>query len=233
MLFRSIRGDVITRVMGEHVVGQTLFNEVWKAQLHAPKAFWTPYPFPSIAADDPTFVRPIPRNSWGGASQALTALRTPRWMEHYGQYSALTHLMMQWVESIERAGQFNQQIDPQTGNFSPDRGAYSPAMLTYYDFVKRLHGVRPLGDEIEWNCRLPKDGKVTAMRDGEWQIENAPAGSQLRRNGKTFATVKGPVRVVSTAAGKPVKLIGTEPTLVTATLHGHRYAIKPDQVLTL
>lgn len=231
--FVRIRGDVITRVMGEHVADQALFDEVWRAQLHNPKAFWTAYPFPSIAADDPKFVRPIPRNSWGGASQALTALRTPRWMEHYGQYAAFTHLMTQWVDAISQSGDFLQQMDPLTGAFSPDRGAYSPAMLTYSDFVGRLYGVRAAGEELEWNCRLPKDATSMTTRWGSAELRTTAKGSELRIAERTVATVAGTVRVVSTAAGKPLKMVGTEPTPVTAVFQGRRYSIKPDQVLTL
>jgi hypothetical protein len=80
-----IRGDVISRVLGEHVVDERLFDEIYRRQIHIPAAFWSSYPLPSIAMDDPAFVRPIPRNSWGGASQALTPLRAPRWMEQYGK----------------------------------------------------------------------------------------------------------------------------------------------------
>jgi hypothetical protein len=40
-------------------------------------------------ADDPLFVRPIPRNSWG-AAQALTALRATRWFDHYGRSAEWT-----------------------------------------------------------------------------------------------------------------------------------------------
>jgi hypothetical protein len=74
--------------MGEHVASQKLFGEVYRRELHHPSAFRTPYSFPSIAADDPAFVRPLPHNSWGGASQALIALRIPRWMEHYSYTTA-------------------------------------------------------------------------------------------------------------------------------------------------
>ena len=73
--FVRIRGDILTRVCGEHVPDQALFDELWMRQVHNPQAFWAPYPLPSIALDDPQFVRPIPANSWGGACQALTALR--------------------------------------------------------------------------------------------------------------------------------------------------------------
>jgi hypothetical protein len=152
--FIRVRGDVITRVLGEHVVDpvkdKAIFDAVWTKQLHNPKAFWAPYPLPSIAMDDPTFVRPIPRNSWGGASQALTALRAPRWMEYYGKQAELKHMMEQWCSAImrhmaqattpaEQSKLFRQQMDPLTGEFTQeDPGGYSPCALTFLDFARRL-----------------------------------------------------------------------------------------------
>ncbi|RXH58580.1 MGH1-like glycoside hydrolase domain-containing protein [Granulicella sibirica] len=154
--FVRVRSDVISRVLGEHVLDlsqpadKRIFEDVWTKQIHNPKAFWAPYPLSSIAQDDPVFVRPIPRNSWGGASQALTALRTPRWMSHYGKEKELRHMMQQWVEAVARAHRaepggaaFRQQMDPQTGVFTlPDPGGYSPCALVFLDFQKRLglHG---------------------------------------------------------------------------------------------
>jgi hypothetical protein len=141
--FVRVRGDVITRVLGEHVLDpvkdKAIFDGVWTRQLHNPSAFWAPYPLPSIAMDDPTFVRPIPRNSWGGASQALTALRAPRWMAYYGKQAELTHMMQQWCAAILRHSEFRQQMDPLTGDFTqPDPGGYSPAALVFLDFARRL-----------------------------------------------------------------------------------------------
>ena len=67
--FVRVRSDVNSRVLGEHVVDpvkdKAIFEAVWTKQIHNPKAFWAPYPLTSIAMDDPTFVRPIPRNSLG------------------------------------------------------------------------------------------------------------------------------------------------------------------------
>jgi hypothetical protein len=143
--FVRVRSDVISRVLGEHVLNlshasdRSIFQAVWTRQLHNPKAFWSTYPFPSIALDDPTFVRPIPRNSWGGASQALTALRTPRWMPHYGKSAEFRVLMYRWISAIARSGGFRQQMDPLTGDFTmADPSGYSPAALVYLDFVRRL-----------------------------------------------------------------------------------------------
>jgi hypothetical protein len=141
--FVRVRGDLISRALGEHVVDpvkdKAIFEAVWTRQLHNPKAFWAPYPLPSIAMDDPAFVRPIPRNSWGGATQALTALRAPRWMPYYGKQAELTHLMQQWCSAILRHTEFRQQMDPLTGDFTqPDPGGYSPAALVFLDFARRL-----------------------------------------------------------------------------------------------
>jgi len=152
--FIRVRGDVISRVLGEHVLDphkdKHIFEAVWTRQIHNPRAFWAPYPLPSIAMDDPTFVRPIPRNSWGGASQALTALRAPRWMSFYGKHAELNHMMQQWCSAILRhAGEakssaeqvklFRQQMDPLTGDFTQnDPGGYSPCALTFLDFARRL-----------------------------------------------------------------------------------------------
>ena len=143
--FVKVRSVVNLRVLGEHVLkleetgDKRIFEELWKRQVHNPTAFWTPYAFPSSAMDDPTFVRPIPRNSWGGASQALTALRTPRWMIHYGKEKELRTVMRAWVGAIERSGGFRQQMDPVTGEFTmADPSGYSPAALVYLDFARRL-----------------------------------------------------------------------------------------------
>jgi hypothetical protein len=143
--FVRVRSDVISRVLGEHVLNvadrrdKAIFEAVWKRQLHNPAAFWAPYPFPSVAMDEPTFVRPIPRNSWGGASQALTALRATRWMAHYGKSAELRQLMRQWCFAIARSDDFRQQMDPLTGEFTlPDPGGYSPAALVFLSFAREL-----------------------------------------------------------------------------------------------
>jgi hypothetical protein len=124
-------------VLGEHVVDQAMFERIWDRHIRNPEAFWTPYPLPSIAANDPSFVRDIPDNSWGGASQALTALRAPRWFSHYGKQQDLEILMTRWVEAIVRAPGFMQQMNPWTGEFSTSP-AYSPAMLVLLEFIHRL-----------------------------------------------------------------------------------------------
>jgi hypothetical protein len=144
--FIRVRGDVLTRVLCEHVVEQPMFERIYERHIRNPSAFWTPYPFPSIAADDPAFVHDLPKNSWGGASQALTALRAPRWLEYYGKSADLEILMKRWVGAILRAPDFMQQMNPWTGEFSTSAG-YSPAMCVFIDFVDRLGILTPADSE--------------------------------------------------------------------------------------
>jgi hypothetical protein len=141
--FVRVRSDAISRVLGERVLNpvkdKAIFDAVWTRQMHNPKAFWAAYPLTSVAMDDAAFVRPCPPNSWGGASQALTALRAVRWMPYYGKQAEMTHLMQQWCEAILRKGEFRQQLDPVTGEFTePDPGGYTPAALVFLDFARRL-----------------------------------------------------------------------------------------------
>jgi hypothetical protein len=170
------------------------------------------------------FVRPIPRNSWGGASQALTALRAPRWMEFYGKPADLAYLMDQWVGSIASAGDFYQQIDPLSGQPTTigDPGGYSPAALVLLDFVWRLHGVRREGDRLEWNCRPPANSArtVASMKTprGTAQLLHASDRSVLSIAGKPILTVFDPVRIVTDLDGKLTAITGTANAPIEARL---------------
>lgn len=205
--FVRVRSDLLSRVLGEHVVDQALFNTIYDRQIHNPQAFWAPYPLASIALDDPEFVRPIPRNSWGGPSQALTALRAPRWMEYYGKPADLAHLMRRWSEAILREGKFLQQMDPVDGTFTEDLGDYSPAALVFLDFTWRLSGVGQEGDALEWNLRPPADEvrsifrlRVSPTRVAE--IRYAAGRAELFINDDLQYTTSDTVRLVTDLGGE-------------------------------
>lgn len=45
-------------------------------------------------------------------------------------------MMEQWTEAISRYGEFRQQMDPLTGDFTRiDPGGYSPAALVFFDYT--------------------------------------------------------------------------------------------------
>ena len=214
--FVRVRSDILTRVCGEHVVDQRLFDELWTRQIHNPRAFWPAYPLPSIAMDDPAFVRPIPRNSWGGASQALTALRGLRWFDHYGRGAELTYLMDRWCDAMQRDMSFRQQLDPLDGRFTQeDMPNYSPAALVMMEFTWRLAGVCPEGDELWWHARPGHPAAESATfrtRTGPGarvEMSYGATGVAMSVDGKLVAKVEsGVARLVTDSRGHAKELLG-------------------------
>jgi hypothetical protein len=229
--FVKVRSTATLRVLGEHVVDDALFETIWRKQVHNPAAFWAPYPFPSAALNDPTFVRPIPRNSWGGAAQALTALRAPRWMEHYGKAAELSYVMQRWLDALLRAGEFRQQMDPISGDFTmKDPGGYSPAALVFCDFLWRLSGVREQDGMVEWNVRPPEvQGRSHFSRTvGGTTAELRYEGStgELWLGGRRLALVEGVVRVVGTTTGELREAVGIREGIAAVTLFAPNRAVR-------
>jgi len=241
--FVRVRGEVIARVLGEHVVDDKLFATIYDRQIHNPAVFWAAYPLPSVALDDPKFVRPIPANSWGGASQALTALRATRWMEHYGKPADFAHLMQQWVAAICRAGDFYQQIDPLDGSSTQDPGKYSPAALVLFDFTWRLAGVRRVGNDVEWNVRPPAAAtrasyrlQVTPTRIAEIKYDSGHA--ELFLNGKLICRTNRTIRLLTDFDGNINAAIGIASEKTNVVLHrtsGEQppFSIEPNAKLEL
>jgi hypothetical protein len=210
-----IRCDILSRVCGEHVPDARLFETLWSRQIHNPGAFWPLYPLPSVALDDPLFVRPIPKNSWGGASQALTALRAGRWLEYYGRPAECSVLMNRWCEAIRADGMFRQQLDPLNGEFSKGEPNYSPAALLLVDFTWRLAGVREEGGVLEWNVRPGHAATHSAVfrarsSDGRsLELRYGNAGAEIRVAGKLLARVEArAVRILTDPSGAPQELAG-------------------------
>ena len=218
--FVRVRSDILSRVCGEHVVGQHVFDVIWQRQLHNPKAFWGKYPLASIAMDDPLFVRPIPANSWGGASQALTALRAGRWMDHYGRSAEFSVMMNRWCEAIQADMTFRQQIDPMTGAFTAgeDHPDYSPTALVMVDYTWRLMGVCEEAEQLHWNARprhsAATDARFETRTDGGASLAMAYSanGVDLQVAGKSLARIEGgAARLVTDKSGSPAYLVGIEP----------------------
>jgi hypothetical protein len=220
--WNRIRCDSLTRVLCEGVVDQPLFEEIFSRHILDPNGFWPAYPLPSVAVNDPHYnFKPV--NNWGGPSQALTALRAPRWFEPYGKPAEMAELARRWVTALEQAPDFPQQLNPHTGEASPD-GGYAPAILAFFDYVARLHGIGVEGDEVHWNCRLP-DGATHAeysvqLPAGKAVLTTTRSGSTLRLGGEELASIVGTCRVVTDANGHIQRLVGTSLEAEDVVLNG-------------
>jgi hypothetical protein len=221
--FVRVRGDLLTRVLDEGVVETHDFETIYTRHIRNPEAFWTPYPLPSIAANDPHFDHSIPHNSWGGASQALTAMRAPRWFNRYGKFADLNHLMERWVSALTAYGGFSQQINPWTGEFDGQGRDYSPAMLVLLDFTTRLYGIRREAGLVKWGCGLPPDVSecfyLMQSPIGDARLQQNHQGATLELGNRQVARVEGHCQLVTDLAGKPQALIGVGPETVTVRIH--------------
>jgi hypothetical protein len=244
--FVRIRCDTLSRVCGEHVVDQATFENLWSRQLHNPRAFWAPLPLPSVALDDPQFVRPIPRNSWGGASQALTALRTGRWFDHYGKSAAHSRLMNSWCEALQQDLRFRQQADPLSGRFTEgDPPGYSPAALVMIDFTWRLAGICESGRQLSWNIRpghpAARSAKFTVRTDTKHraQLSYDDQGADLTLDGRRIARIEGgAARVVTGASGELLSLQGIDErtqqvSLLLPGATARKLSVSPDREVPL
>ena len=129
----------ISNVFQEHVLDQDMADRIYQRHMKNPNEFWTEYPFPSMAICDPGSKKDRDGNSWGYYSQALTALRCGRWMDHYGYGADYDHVLQKWVEGINRGAlHFAQELDPITGEMSRSSEWYSSAMLLYLYACRRL-----------------------------------------------------------------------------------------------
>ncbi|ADV83524.1 MGH1-like glycoside hydrolase domain-containing protein [Terriglobus saanensis] len=244
--FVKVRSDILSRMCGEHVVDQKLFDELWTLQIHNPKAFWAPFPLPSVALDDPQFVRPIPRNSWGGASQALTALRAVRWFDHYGRAAEFSFMMDRWCEALQRDMTFRQQLDPLDGVFTKqDMPSYSPASLVMMEYTWRLVGVCEEADELQWNIRPGHPAaeaayfRIVTDAGRVAEVNYKSHGGEVRLNGHLIASLQsGVARLVTDKTGKPVALLGIheQAQKVSLKLPGHAtrtLSLSPNQRVSL
>ncbi len=144
---RRIKSIAITNVILEDVCSPALVDEIYERHLANPEEFATPYPFPSLAMNDPRTRPHKHNNDWGYFSMGLTALRSLRWMPRYGREKEMHEMMRAWVKAWTNCFDtmpFGQELDPYSGKPSDCSSWYSATMLYY------LHAVRELGlfDEL-------------------------------------------------------------------------------------
>lgn len=118
-----------------------LIEKIYEKHLKNPDEFWTEYPFPSMAVNDPSCIGHDTYNCWGYYSQALIALRCTRWMDYYGFTSDFDYICEKWIEAWTAAYddiKLAQELDPLTGKPTRSSEWYSSCMLFYLYSAKRL-----------------------------------------------------------------------------------------------
>ncbi len=250
-LFHDLRADGTRGVacksslltVAEHrLLESPMFDEIWFDHLAHPQRFFTPLPFPSVAVDEPAYVADLTEANWSGPSQALTALRSIRWLEHYGKFAAQHVVFSRWLEVLCRSSRFEEQFDPHTG-VGGGAASSTAAMLCVLQFVQQLFGVRVRVVEglIDWNFMLPAHSTFARFECdtpvGRARVESSRDGTLLTINEQEVGMVNGVGRLVTDLNADPVEFIGTAPSPTSIRLHLGDYQrlllVQPDERVKL
>lgn len=142
---RKYKSSTIFHLFLERVLDKEedkeIINRIYKEHIKNPEEFWTPYPFPSMAVNDPSVKGHKELNCWGYYTQGLIVLRCTRWMDYYGYGKDLDYICKKWVEAWTKhyeETKLAQEIDPITGIPTKSSEWYSSCMLNYVYSVRRL-----------------------------------------------------------------------------------------------
>ena len=143
---RRYKSSTIFHLFMERVLDKDtdaeLIDRIYNEHIKNPDEFWTEYPFPSMAINDPSAKNHDDFNCWGYYTQGLIVLRCSRWMDYYGYSEDFDYILKKWVETWTEhydSIKFAQEIDPITGIPTKSSEWYSSCMLNY------IYGVRRLG----------------------------------------------------------------------------------------
>lgn len=142
---RKYLSSTIFHLFLEGVLDKTedraIIDEIYTRHIKNPNEFWTAYPFPSMAVNDPSCHNHATCNCWGYYSQALIALRCTLWMDTYGYSADFDVVCERWLASLTKHYEefpLGQEIDPITGKPTECSPWYSSAMIFYLYASKRL-----------------------------------------------------------------------------------------------
>ena len=208
-------------------VSQRMADRFVKEHLLNPAEFWTPFPLPSVAANDPAF-RNAPENNWSGQPEGLTYQRAIMALERYGYHPVVTALGRRLIDAVDRSGcRFTQQYDPFTGRPSlvhavthqpvaensgkPVQDAYGPTMLACLEYMARHYGIHPHLGRVWFSLGRGKPYEYNAYFYGRsYRIRSDGKTAEITVDGKRCGRWDCGLRVVTGEAGNWLRTVPIE-----------------------
>ena len=204
MYWGSVSLDMADRFVREHLLN--------------PSEFWTPFPLPSVAVNDPAF-RNVPENNWSGQPEGLTWQRAILALENYGYHSVVTELGKKLLKAVwENGCRFTQQYDPFTGKASlvhavthqpvnPDSGepvqdAYGPTMLAVLEYTAHRFGICPHLGQVWWSLGSGFEYEYKAcFYDHRYMIKSNGQRAEMWVDGRLIHAFDCGVRIITDDQG--------------------------------
>jgi hypothetical protein len=241
----KVQSDVLLRVMACEVGDRDFFDKTLRRYLLNTSKFFAKYPFTSMSMDDPRFDPFSSYNSWGGASNFLSLIRTPHAFEHHGRYVELTWVIFPILSAFLSVERFAQCLSPWTGKEGYTE-TYSPAILCLLDYVERLSGILPTPEGQLWFTGLVPytmdHGEEVAnetvysrtIEGNEFELVNTRDQAVVYRNGEMYLQFPSGIRAVTDRQGCLKSIIGMSVRTVEGELRyegkGYPVTIKGNEV---
>ena len=234
MYDRDCRGKTIDilchntlRCMYWGSVSQGMADRFVKEHLLNPAEFWTPFPLPSVAVNDPAF-RNAPENNWSGQPEGLTYQRAILALERYGYDRIVTLLGQKLIDGVYRNScRFTQQYDPFTGEASlvhaathqpvlpgsgePVQDAYGPTMLACLEYMTHHYGIHPHLGKVWFSLGSGKPYEYKAIFYNHYYgIRSNGKKAEIREDGKTVGTWDCGIRIIAEEAGSILQILPIE-----------------------
>ena len=197
-----------------------------KEHLLNPAEFWTRFPLPSVAANDPVF-RNAPENNWSGQPEGLTYQRAIHALENYGYWNIVTALGRKLIHTAyENDCRFTQQYDPFTGKASlvhavahqpvtdagePVQDCYGPTMLACLEYIAHIYGIHPHLGKVWFSLGTGKPYEYRAtFYDHRYEILSTGQKAEIRIDGKNIGTWNCGMRVITKDTGEIIDSVRIE-----------------------
>ena len=208
-------------------VSKRMADRFVQSHLLNPSEFWTPFPLPSVAADDPAF-RNAPENNWSGQPEGLTYQRAILALERYGYDRIVTALGRKLVDTVFQNGcRFTQQYDPFTGQASlvhaathlpvdgssgePVQDAYGPTMLACLEYIAHTYGIRPYLGNVWFSLGKGKPYEYTAVFYGHrYTVRSDGVTAGISADGKPLGRWDCGLRVITGETGNLLRTVKIE-----------------------
>lgn len=220
------------RAMTQGMFTQQMAGDFVRHHLMNPQEFFTPYPIPSTAVNDPKFInmeKSTEYCSWAGPSQGLTLQRCVKALENYGFYAEIGLIGQRLLNRIgQEPVRFPVQFNPLTGEPAGKGGGYGPMILATMEYLSRMYGVCVYREAVVWNGLaagnleykqtwnqneyriVHRDGRVTGFLNGNKLFE-VPAGLRVETDyegnvtqiaGLAHQKVSGPLQLGKTVVAE-------------------------------
>lgn len=226
---RDSKGEILPtlnqlniRAMTQGLFTQQMAEDFVRHHLMNPEEFFTPYPIPSTAVNDPKFIN-MNKNSeycsWAGPSQGLTLQRSVKALENYGFYVEIGLIGERLLNRIgQEPVRFPVQFNPLTGE-PMGGGSYGPMILATMEYLSRMVGVYVYRDSVVWNGLPHGNLEYT-------QIWNKKAYRIVHRDGRVSGFINGNklfdvpagLRVETDYEGNVRRVAGLTPKKVSGSL---------------